>query len=99
VSGVTVSVCEACGWRGFPQRLWCPRCGSAALAEAAVDRGVVEVATTLRKSVGRAADANPVLGTIALDGGGRVVAALESAAPGDLVLLENDHGRIVARGM
>jgi uncharacterized OB-fold protein len=99
VTGVVVSACGVCGWRGFPLRIWCPRCGNGALAEVAVERGVVEESTTLRRSVGSAADAAPVLGTIALEGGGRVIAVLDAAAPGSTVRVESDGGRIRAHGM
>jgi uncharacterized OB-fold protein len=98
VTGVTISVCGVCGWRGFPLRLWCPRCGNPELAEAVVDRGVVEETTIVVRAVGRAGEASR-LATVLLDGGGRVVAALDAAEPGSAVRLESADGVIRARGM
>jgi uncharacterized OB-fold protein len=94
---VLVSVCGACGWRGFPQRLWCPTCGSAQLSAEEVEAGLVEDATVLQRAAGRELDGEVPLGTVLLDGGGRAIARLEEAAAGDRVGVGVDAGAIVAR--
>lgn len=96
MNGVLVSVCGACGWRGFPQRLWCPSCGSAQLGAEEVEAGLVEDATVLRRAAGRELDGVVPLGTVLLDGGGRAIARLEAAA-GDRVGVGVEAGAIVAR--
>ena len=91
-----VSACRGCGWRGFPERLWCPACGSDELDSVRADVGVVEDATVLRRAPGRALDGPVRIGTVALAGGGRVVARLE-AEPGEPVRLSVEDGAPVAR--
>jgi uncharacterized OB-fold protein len=68
VTGVLVSVCPSCGWRGFPQRLWCPSCGAERLEEAEVHAGLVEDGTVLQRAAGRELDGPVRLGTVLLDG-------------------------------
>lgn len=96
MSSLLVSACRACSWQGFPERLWCPACGSDEVVSVRVEAGVVEDATVVRRAPGRDI-ADPVrLGTVGLAGGGRVVARLQ-ADPGDAVLLSVDNGAPVAR--
>jgi uncharacterized OB-fold protein len=97
VSGVLVSVCAACGWRGFPQRLWCPSCGADRVREEEVRAGLVEDATVLRRAAGRELDGEVPLGTVLLDGGGRAIARLVEAAAGDRVDVAFEDGALVAR--
>jgi uncharacterized OB-fold protein len=97
VSSVLVSVCAACGWQGFPQRLWCPSCGAERLGEAEVCAGLVEDATVLRRAAGRELDGEVPLGTVLLDGGGRAIARLAGAAAGDRVAVAVEDGALVAR--
>jgi uncharacterized OB-fold protein len=98
VKRVRVSSCRACGWRGFPERIWCPRCGSDEIEAVAVEGGVVEEATVLRRAPGRDLAAPVRLGTVLVDGGGRLVARLVDADAGTAVKLESDDGAPVGRG-
>jgi uncharacterized OB-fold protein len=97
VNGVERSVCRACGWRGFPLRLWCPSCLADGLTTETVLAGAVEDATTLRRAPGRTLAAPVQLGTVLLEGGGRVIARLEGVAPGERARLWTDAGAPVAR--
>jgi uncharacterized OB-fold protein len=97
MSRVLVSVCAACGWRGFPQRLWCPSCDADRLGEEEVRAGLVEDATVLRRSAGRELGGEVPLGTVLLDGGGRAIARLVEAASGDRVGVGFEDGTLVAR--
>jgi uncharacterized OB-fold protein len=97
VSGVLVSVCAACGWRGFPRRLWCPSCGADRLGEAEARAGLVEDATVLRRAAGRELDGDVPLGTVLLDGGGRAIARLVEVGAGDRVGVGFEAGALVAR--
>ena len=98
MSGVAVSACPACGWRGFPPRFWCPSCGSDGLEVAVVVGGVVEEVTRVHRAAGRARGAPRRLGTIRLDGGGRVIARLGAVGEGTRVQLETaDDGAILAQ--
>lgn len=85
--GVVVGRCERCGWQGFPRRLWCPACGSDRVADALVCTGRVRETTVLRRAVGGIG--GPVrIATVALDGGGILIARLETdAEPGATVRL------------
>lgn len=95
-AGVDVSRCDACGWQGFPQRLWCPSCGAEGPTCARVTGGVLEEATVLRRALATELP-NPVqLGVILLDGGGRLIARLVDAGPGERVRLRSDDGVPVA---
>jgi uncharacterized OB-fold protein len=97
MTGIALSVCPVCAWRGFPQRLWCPRCGSFELGEELADRGVVEETTTLERAAGRPdLPAGTRLGTVRVEGDVAVVARLESAAPGDAVRLAVVAGAVIA---
>jgi uncharacterized OB-fold protein len=91
-----VSACRTCGWRGFPERIWCPVCGGDEVELVAEEAGVVEDATSLRRAPGRTLDAPVLIGTIRSDGGARVVARLEAEA-GDRVRLTVENGAPVAR--
>ena len=53
MSGVPVTVCNACDWRGFLARFWCPACGSTDLRTALVHGGHVEDLTILHRAAGR----------------------------------------------
>jgi uncharacterized OB-fold protein len=98
VNGVAVSLCPACAWRGFPKRLWCPRCGSFELGEEIAVEGVVEEATTVHRAVGRQRRWPAThLGTVRVEGGVAVVARLELATAGDAVRLATEAGAVIAR--
>jgi uncharacterized OB-fold protein len=97
VSGVPVSVCRACGWRGFPERLWCPRCGADEPGVEDVEAGTVEERTTLRRAAGRTLDGPVELATVALDGGGRAVARLDGVGDEPRVALTAAAGAPIAR--
>ncbi|HUP33629.1 MAG TPA: hypothetical protein VM184_11385 [Gaiellaceae bacterium] len=96
MSALRVSACRLCGWRGFPERIWCPACGSDELDSVSEDFGVVEDATVLRRAPGRTLGDPVRLGTVGLERGGRVVARLE-AGPGERVRLSVAGGAPVAR--
>lgn len=96
MSAVLVSACGTCGWRGFPERIWCPVCGSDQIESVPEELGVVEDATALRRAPGRTLDLPVRIGTVLLDGGARVVARLE-AKSGDRVRLTVEEGAPVAR--
>ena len=96
MNALPVSACRACGWRGFPERVWCPRCGGDVEAEHA-DAGVVEQRTTLRRAAGRTLEAPVELATVELEGGGRAVVRLEGGAGGGRVALRAEGGAPVAR--
>jgi uncharacterized OB-fold protein len=94
--GVVVSCCGACGWKGLPERLWCPRCGGTEVGTTRVREGTLEEVTTARRAVRSGV---PVaVGSIRLEGGGVLIARLEGAlAEGSPVELEDDRGAAVAR--
>lgn len=96
MSGIPVSVCRACGWRGFPERLWCPRCGADHVGSERVQRGVVEARTTVRRAAGRVLGAPVEVATVALAGGGRAIVRLEGAG-GTRVATTVEDGAPVAR--
>lgn len=85
MSGVPVSVCAACGWRGFPERFWCPRCGGDDVAAELVEAGVVAEQTTLRRAAGRPSTPPVPIATVRLAGGGAAIARLDPA---------DDNGRV-----
>jgi uncharacterized protein len=95
-AGVQLWVCQSCHTGYFPRRLICHRCGAAWWRpETALD-GTVEETTTVRRRVGADSDL-AVLGTIRLDGGQRVVAALaQTLAPGSRVELAQSGGSLSA---
>jgi uncharacterized OB-fold protein len=92
-SGVTVSACASCDWRGLPERLWCPRCGSDQVGSCQVVEGTLGEITTARRVAG------PVrVASVAIDGGGSLIARLEhEGRAGEVVALEDDGGAAVAR--
>lgn len=96
MSALLVSACRACGWRGFPVRLWCPACGSDEIETVPERFGVVEDATVLRRAPGRKLEAPVRIGTVHLEHGGRVVARLVDSEPGDRVRLSVEEGAPVA---
>lgn len=96
-AGVPVSVCGACGWRGFPARLWCPRCGKASPETEIAGRGTVVEETRVHRAASRSFDGPVHLGTVALDGGGLAIARLEGVEPGDAATLATEGGAPVAR--
>lgn len=95
MSGIEVSVCRACDWRGFPARLWCPACGGGDLGSERVASGTVEERTTVRKAAGRELAGPLDVATVALAGGGRAVVRLEAASR--TVVVDDDDGAPVAR--
>lgn len=97
MSGLAVSVCEGCGWQGFPRRLWCPACGAAQLTEHEAEAGIVEDETALTRAAGRTLEHAVPLGTVLLDGGGRAIARLEGVAPGERAAVRLVDGAPVAR--
>jgi uncharacterized OB-fold protein len=96
VSALHVTACRTCGWQGFPERIWCPACGSDEVESVAVELGVVEDATFMRRAPGRTVTDPVRLGTVGIDGGGRAIARLE-AEPGERVQLSVENGAPVAR--
>lgn len=97
MTGVPLSTCDDCGWEGFPQRHWCPFCGTDALGERLEERGVVEDSTILRRAVGRPGRLLVRLGTIRLEGGAKIVARLDAAGRGARVRVQLVDGAPVAR--
>ena len=97
MSGVPVSVCAACGWRGFPERFWCPRCGGDDVAAEPVEAGVVSERTTLRRAAGRPPTPTVSIATVRLDGGGAAIARLDAAHECGRVALTFVGGVPVAR--
>jgi uncharacterized OB-fold protein len=96
-AGVRVSACVTCGWRGLPERYWCPHCGSDKVEEAIAHNGRVEEATTLERAVGHPSLSIPI-GSVRLPEGGAIVARLErGAVAGSDVELFEDDGAAVAR--
>ena len=95
MTALVVSVCRGCGWRGFPERVWCPRCGSDDVGGEPVTAGCVESATTLRRAAGRPVERPVPIATVRLAGGGRVVARLEGGGPE--VAVDVEGGAPVAR--
>ena len=91
-----VSRCAGCGWQGTPQRLWCPACGSDDVQEVAAAGGGVAEVTTVERSAGR--EPAPVrVASVAVDGGGTLIARLPAALePGARVTLADDGGAPVA---
>jgi uncharacterized OB-fold protein len=71
-----LAVCLGCNAAFFPARLICPRCGAARWAQVGADVGVVEELTTVRRAVGDAREHPPILATVRLLGGQRVIAGL-----------------------
>jgi hypothetical protein len=92
-----VSVCPACGWRGFPERLWCPRCGGDDVVAELVDAGVVAERTTVLRAAGRPSAPPVPIATVRLAGGGTAVARLEAAGEAERVALSLEQGAPVAR--
>lgn len=96
-AGVQVSACVACGWKGLPERCWCPRCGGGQVEQVIALAGRVEEETTLERAVGRPPVSIPI-GSVRLPEGGAIVARLErGAAAGSDVELFEDDGAAVAR--
>jgi uncharacterized OB-fold protein len=85
-----------CAWQGFPERLWCPGCGSDEVDSVPAEFGVVEDATVMRRAPGRTVTHPVKLGTVAVDGGGHIVSRLE-AEPGERIRLSVEDGAPVAR--
>lgn len=97
MSGVPVSVCAACGWRGFPERFWCPRCGGDDVAAELVEAGAVTEHTTLRRAAGRPSAPPVAIATVRLAGGGAAIARLDAADEDGRVALTFVGGAPVAR--
>jgi uncharacterized OB-fold protein len=94
VSGVPVSVCRTCGWRGFPERVWCPGCGGERVETEHVGSGVLEQRTTLRRAAGRTLRAPIELATVELDGGGRAIVRVEAGGDGRVALTVEDRAPV-----
>ena len=99
MTGLAVSACPACGWQGFPARVWCPCCGATDLASATVGGVAVRQKTVVRHAVGRDLGDGVTLETVALDGGGVAVVRLEAepAHVGARVALDAVDGAPVGR--
>lgn len=97
MSGLEVTVCRACAWRGFPARLWCPACGGGELDAVRASTGTLEERTILHKAPGRELAAPVALATVALVGGGRAVVRIEGDPAGE-VSIDVEAGAPVARG-
>jgi uncharacterized OB-fold protein len=97
VTGIPLSTCGDCGWEGFPQRQWCPFCGTSTLGVRLEERGLVEDTTILRRAPGENGTLLVRLGTIRLEGGAKVVARLDAAGRGARVRVELVDGAPVAR--
>jgi uncharacterized OB-fold protein len=95
-SGVTVSACAMCEWKGLPERLWCPRCGSDRVGVFEAVEGTLEEITSARRAAG---SAGPVrVASVRIDGGGSLIVRLEhQGCVGEVVELEDDGGAAVAR--
>jgi uncharacterized OB-fold protein len=95
-TGVQVSRCRRCGWRGLPLRLRCPRCGGEEIAFVVARRGRLLETTTLERAPG-GLERPVTLGAVQLENGGVVIARVErDAAPGGAVRLWTDGGAPVA---
>jgi uncharacterized OB-fold protein len=95
-AGVTVSSCASCSWKGLPERLWCPRCGSDEIGTSVLREGVLEEATTARRA--RGTGPAVAVASVRIEGGGALIVRLEGApAEGSPVELEDDGGAAVAR--
>ena len=95
MSGVPVSVCSACGWCGFPARLWCPACGAYEVGTEQVDRGTVTDVTVVLHAVGRELGDGVTVAQIELSGGGSAIARLQKDAA-TAVTLRSQQGVPVA---
>jgi len=96
VSDLHVTVCRDCGWRGFPERLWCPACGSDEVGTAVAASGVVAEGTSVRRAPGRELAEPVAVATVRLEGGGTAVARVEGGGGGEAAV-SLDDGAPVAR--
>ena len=95
-SGVSVSACASCEWKGLPERLWCPRCGSDRVGSFQAVEGTLEEITIARRAAG--ADGPVRVASVRIEGGGVLIARLEhEGRVGDVVALEDEGGAAVAR--
>ncbi len=95
--GVSVTRCRECGWQGFPERIWCPACGSDRVSTEVVHDAQIVAAMVLRRAVG-GIRAPVSIGLVALAGGGELVARLQSGVgAGTPVRLATDLGAPVAQ--
>lgn len=96
-AGVEVTACGVCGWRGLPERLWCPKCRSDRVRTVLVYDGHVTETSTVRRAVGHRSMAVRI-GTVRLVGGGVGIGRLEpGVVSGSRVRLFTDSGAMVAR--
>jgi uncharacterized protein len=95
-SGFAIPACANCGHSIWPPRLACPVCGAAEWNQVEASTGTVEDVT---ETAGY--DGSPVrLGTVRLDAGPPVIAAIEpDARPGEAVVLELVDGGLRARAL
>jgi uncharacterized OB-fold protein len=90
MSDFEIQQCKLCGRCWFPERLRCPHCGSRAFGRIAAGPGTVQEVTGRPEAPER-------LGSIRLDAGPAVIAALKNGIdPGARVAMEADRGRLVA---
>ena len=88
-----VLACADCGHVVWPARLACSRCGAAEWTELPSSGGVL---TEVTEAAGF--DGSPVrLGTVHLDAGPSVIAAVAGAEAGDTVVVELVDGGLRAR--
>ena len=95
MSGVEISRCAECAWQGTPCRLWCPACGGEQIENVVATGGRVAEVTTVRHAAG-GAPAPVGVASIAIDGGGTLIARRAAGEPGVHVRLADDHGAPVA---
>jgi uncharacterized OB-fold protein len=89
MSALLVSSCDACGWRGFPIRLWCPSCGAFETSTALVETGMIAQVTTVRRAVGRELGVGVRIANVEFDGGA-LIARLEGGLTGSVTLTLDD---------
>ncbi len=65
--------CKACGWRGLPQRLWCPDCGADDWALRSTSEGEVQATTLVTRRLGARIDPPAEITLIRLAGGSYVI--------------------------
>jgi uncharacterized OB-fold protein len=84
-----VSSCDACGWRGFPIRLWCPSCGDFEPSTALVETGTVAQVTTVTYAIGRELAVGVRVANVEFDGGA-FIARLEGEPTGSVTVVLDD---------
>jgi uncharacterized OB-fold protein len=90
MNDLVVSSCEACGWQGFPQRVWCPRCGAFELTTAVIQSGTVTELSVLEHAIGRDVAGDVLVANVELQGGGSLIARLEEERAGSVGVFVDD---------